>query len=174
MDKNREIAIKSTADNKFYLECFDDNICQNEISIEDAWRGMLGARYYGNINLAKFICELFQKGNNAGDMYDIMFDLARQCVQSLTPIQKETLLKAHAYGMEYNYSIVRCDERDVLLYHFAERIAYSFYDEGLTLHLYNDKKMNDIYREYSEIYKDIANEYTSVRYRGSLIPPYRK
>ena len=135
-----QLLINLNDDNQLYLECFDDETCK-KISERDAWVAMLDVRYRGNGNFAAIICNLFLNNKEARSIYDVIFDLSKQFVQSLTETQKNTLTNAHAYGRQQNNRVIVCAEKEVLIYHFAERIAYRFYDAGKFIHLSKDENL---------------------------------
>lgn len=178
MDKYEKLEIEYHAENdSFSIKCFDDDTCKNIEDMRDAWIAMGGIKFSGRYsvnNVAEYICKLFLNGKNAGDMRKILLNLAEQCVQSLTSLQKETLLKAHAWNELHNSIKPICSKQEILKYYFAKNIAYEFWRDGEVLYLFEDKKMDEIYEEYEEYYKEIANEYYRLVARdGRLVLPYR-
>ncbi|MBQ6886061.1 MAG: hypothetical protein IJN54_00905 [Lachnospiraceae bacterium] len=167
-----EISIKLNKDkNKLYVECFDDETCKNITDFRDAWVALNGMRYYGE-NLAKYMCELSQKSEYHGGMPEVMFKLSLQCLQSLTPIQRETLTRAYEWGAEHNSIVFLCDKKEILDNYFFKKIAEIFGDEGKVLHIFEDERLNSIYKKYANYHLNIADDYYRTKdWRGNLVSP---
>lgn len=167
-----EISIKLNKDkNKLYVECFDDETCKNITDFRDAWIALNGMRYYGE-NLAKYMCELSQKSEYHGSMPEVMFKLSLQCLQSLTPMQRETLTRAYEWGAEHNSIVFLCDKKEILDNYFFKKIAEIFRDEGKVLHIFEDERLNSIYKKYANYHLNIADDYYRTKdWRGNLVSP---
>jgi len=103
-------------------------------------------------------------------MAKIFLELAETSMRELSPLQKETLLKAFEWGMNTNHAVLSYSLEESLKYHLAEYIAHYSFSEYVRVSASNgwDERAKEL-SQYRDIDGEISARYHSTRGRSGLL-----